>query len=99
MFIIKNYNILFLISRRDSILRVISFKKYDMELIHEIIKESVSGGFWKFCGYWIMITVMLGIPAKVLIVAINRPQRIWSIRKNGRPPTNCDTDGDFKEKE
>ena len=46
-----------------------------------------------------MITVMLGIPAKVLIVAINRPQRNWSIRKNGRPPTNCDKDGDFKEKE
>lgn len=68
-----------------------------METIHQIIIESVSGGFWKFCGYWIMTALILGIPAKVLIFAINRPLRHWNIRKYGYPPAHCDADGDFKE--
>lgn len=70
-----------------------------METLHEIIKESVSGGFWKFIGYWSMIALILGIPAKVLIFAINRPLRHWTIRKHGYPPAHCDADGDFKKKE
>tara|TARA_R110000851_G_scaffold40131_2_gene101424 strand:- start:55 stop:270 length:216 start_codon:yes stop_codon:yes gene_type:complete len=68
-----------------------------MELIIKLIEDSVSGGFWKFCGYWIMITVILGIPAKLIIVAINRPLRHWNIRKHGYPPAHCDADGDFKD--
>ncbi len=68
-----------------------------METIHQLIVESVSGGFWKFCGYWIMITVILGIPAKLIIVSINIPLRHWSIRKHGYPPAHCDSDGDFKD--
>ena len=68
-----------------------------METIHQIIVESVSGGLWKFIGYWIMITLLLGIPAKVLIFAINRPLRHWTIRKHGYPPKHCDADGDFKD--
>jgi Na+/serine symporter len=67
-----------------------------METIHEIIKESVSGGFWKFVGYWIMITVILAIPAKLIAFAINSPLRHWTIRKHGYPPAHCDADGDFK---
>ena len=70
-----------------------------METIHEIIKESVSGGFWKFVGYWIMIAVMLSIPAKVVAFAINRSLRHWTIRKNGYPPSHCDADGDFKDED
>jgi len=70
-----------------------------MEIIHQIIIESVSGGFWKFCGYWIMVGMMLGIPAQVLIIAINRPLRHWNIRKHGYPPSHCDADGDFKEED
>lgn len=38
-----------------------------LETIHEIIKESVSNGFWNFAGYWIMIGLIFGIPAKVII--------------------------------
>ena len=38
-----------------------------MEIIHQILQESVNGGFWKFVGYWILISLILGIPAKVLI--------------------------------
>lgn len=68
-----------------------------MELIIKLIEDSVSGGFWKFCGYWIMITVILVIPAKLIIVAINRPLRHWTIRKHGYPPAHCDADGDFKD--
>jgi Na+/serine symporter len=69
-----------------------------MEIIHQIIVESVSGGFWKFIGYWIMVALLLGIPAKVLIFVINRPLRHWTIRKHGYPPSHCDADGDFKDK-
>lgn len=67
-----------------------------MEVIHEIIAESVSGGFWKFIGYWTMIGVIFGIPAQVICFAINRPLRHWTIRKHGYPPIHCDSDGDFK---
>ena len=70
-----------------------------LEIIERIIAESVSGGFWKFIGYWIMITLILGIPAKVIVVAINRPLRHMNIRKHGYPPKHCDADGDFKTKE
>ncbi len=69
-----------------------------METIHQIIQESVSGGFWRFVGYWLMILLFLGIPAQIIIVAINRPLRHWNIRKHGYPPEHCDADGDFKTK-
>ncbi len=67
-----------------------------METIHQIIIESVSGGFCHFLGYWIMITFILGIPAKLIMFAINRPLRHYTLRKNGYPPIHCDADGDFK---
>lgn len=67
-----------------------------MEIIAEIIKDSVSRGFWYFCGYWIIITVIIGIPGKILIHLINRPLRHWNIQKHGWPPPHCDADGDFK---
>jgi hypothetical protein len=70
-----------------------------MEIIQEIIQESVSGGFFKFLGYWIMIVVILGIPANIIKYAINRPLRHMNIRKYGYPPSHCDADGDFLEKE
>ena len=67
-----------------------------MEEIHQIIIESVSGGFWKFCGYWIMIAMIFGIPAKVIVFAINRPLRHYTLRKLGYPPDHCNADGNFK---
>lgn len=68
-----------------------------METIHQIIIESVSGGFWKFVGYWFMVIVILSIPAKVIMFTINRPLRHYTLRKLGYPPVHCDADGDFKE--
>jgi len=38
-----------------------------MEIIHEIIRESVSGGFMKFCGYVIMVGLILGLPSQAII--------------------------------
>lgn len=70
-----------------------------METIHEIIRESVSGGFWTFIGYWIMIALILGIPASIIKYAINRPLRHWNIRKHGYPPEHCDADGDFEKED
>ena len=70
-----------------------------METIQNIITESVSGGFWKFVGVWIMVTVILVTPAKIIFFIINRPLRHWSIRKHGYPPAHCDADGDFKSKD
>jgi len=68
-----------------------------MENIIKLIENSVSGGFWQFFGYWIMIFMILIIPAKVIIILINRPLRHWNIRKHGYPPSHCDADGDFKD--
>ena len=70
-----------------------------METIQEIIRDSVSGGFWNFIGYWIMIGMILGIPSKLLMVVINRPLRHMNIRKHGYPPAHCDADGDFKKED
>jgi len=69
-----------------------------METIHQILQESVSGGFWKFMGYWIIISFVLGLPIKLITFVINRPLRHWTIRKHGYPPMWCDADGDFKKK-
>lgn len=68
-----------------------------MELIQTIIQESVSGGFWRFVGHWVMIALIMGIPVSLVKFIINRILRHWSIRKHGYPPTHCDADGDFKE--
>lgn len=38
-----------------------------MEVIHQIIIEALSGGFWNFVGYWLLIALILGIPARALI--------------------------------
>lgn len=70
-----------------------------METINNIIIESLSHGFWYFIGYLIMISIILGIPAKVILFAINRPLRHWTIMKYGYPPNHCDADGDFKKEE
>ena len=70
-----------------------------MEIIHKILMESVSGGFWHFVGYWMILALILGIPSKLIIILINRPLRHWNIRKHGYPPEHCDADGDFKKKE
>ncbi len=69
-----------------------------MQELHQIIIESVSGGFWRFCGYWIMIGLILGIPAKVIMFAISIPFRHYTLRKLGYPPVHCDADGDLKTK-
>jgi len=73
-----------------------------IEQLHEIVKQSVSGGFMKFCGYFIMASVIIGLPLATIIsilnLLINRPLRHANIRKHGYPPTHCDADGDFKDK-
>ena len=70
-----------------------------METLHQILIESVSGGFWKFIGYYCIIFLFMALPIKVLYILINRPLRHWNIRKHGYPPAHCDADGDFKKKE
>jgi len=70
-----------------------------METIQQILIDSVSGGFLQFIGYFTMVGIILGIPAQVLMFAINRPLRHWTIRKHGYPPQHCDADGDFKKEE
>lgn len=57
-----------------------------METIRQIIQDSVSAGFWTFAGHWLMVFLILGIPAKL---------RHWNIRRHGYPPKHCDVDGDF----
>ncbi len=68
-----------------------------MEIIQQILEDSLASGFWNFVGYWILITTILGIPAQLIIVLINRPLRHMNIRRHGYPPPHCDADGDFKD--
>ena len=68
-----------------------------MEQIHQIIIESVSGGFWKFAGYYSIIYLLVNAIYKLIAFVINRPLRHYTLRKNGYPPAHCDADGDFKD--
>ena len=52
-----------------------------MEIIHEIIKEPVSGGSFKFLGCWFMVAMILHVPTKLIIFLINRPLRHYNINK------------------
>jgi hypothetical protein len=38
-----------------------------LKTIHEIVEASVSGGFWRFCGYWLMLGLILSIIAQVIM--------------------------------
>jgi hypothetical protein len=38
-----------------------------LKTIHEIVEASVSGGFWRFVGYWLMIGLILGLIAQVIM--------------------------------
>ena len=69
-----------------------------MEVIRQIFLDSVDGGFWRFIGYWILLSVVFGIPAKVIMFLWNRLLRFFNMRKNGYPPSHIDADGDFKNK-
>ena len=75
-----------------------------MEIIHQILIESVSGGVETFLAYWLLIgTAMLVVAQGVegfysfILEFCNRFWRYWNIRKHGYPPKHCDADGDFKE--
>ena len=68
-----------------------------METIQTILEASVSGGFWKFMGYWIIISTIIALPIKAILFAISRTLRHRHIMKHGYPPIHCDGDGDFKE--
>jgi len=67
-----------------------------METIKEIIVESVSGGLFRFLGYWLMVFIFINSPIRLIEFLVNRPLRHWTIRKHGYPPAHCDADGDFK---
>lgn len=41
-----------------------------MDTIQQILESSVSGGFWKFIGYYTLIAIILGIPAKVIMFVL-----------------------------
>lgn len=69
-----------------------------MNTIHQILIESVSSGFWKFAGYCVMTTLLLGIPAKVIITLIQLPLRHSTLKSIGYPPEYCNADGELKEK-
>lgn len=60
-----------------------------MEILQEILRESVSGGFWHFVGYFLII----GIPIRFLKFLISKPFRHVILSKHGYPPKNCNVDG------
>ncbi len=65
-----------------------------MEAIQEILRESVSGGFWKFMGYYLIIFLVLSIPLRML----GATYRYFTIRKLGYPPKHCDVNGKKRKK-
>ena len=67
-----------------------------MEYIVKLIESSLSGGFCRFIGYFLMVAIIINLPVRLLYILINRPLRHWNIRKHGYPPAHCDADGDFK---
>jgi len=69
-----------------------------MKTIHQILQESVSGGFWHFCGYWILTSsilfIVFGVPAKLMLLIVHKIARARTIKAQGYPPEHCDGDGD-----
>lgn len=77
-----------------------------METIRQILIESVSGTGWTFIAYLILVgMVTMGIVSvlqmlfQTTVNIHNRFWRHWNIRKHGYPPSHCDADGDFKQRE
>ena len=56
-----------------------------MEELRQILMDSVSGGFWNFIGYWIMIGLIVGLPLNFILRLFNRFFRHWNIRIHGYP--------------
>lgn len=65
--------------------------------MQQILQDSVSGSFWKFLGYYLIIISLVFTPLRFIFIVINRTLRHWNIRKHGYPPAHCDADGDFKD--
>ena len=51
-----------------------------MEAIHQIINESVSGGFWHFAGYFIMVGAIFTAPMVALASVVES-----AIKKGSKP--------------
>ena len=66
-----------------------------MEVVQQILAESVSGGFWKFVGYWVLIALPFKLVGSIVKAIFNH----LTIRKNGYPPEHCNASGDFLTKD
>jgi hypothetical protein len=64
-----------------------------MEELRQILMDSVSGGFWRFIGYWIIIALIVTVPLKLLKILIVLPFRQANINKHGWPPPHIDATG------
>jgi len=53
----------------------------NMETLLEILKFSVSGGFWHFVGCWIIIGIILYLPTRIITAVFHGA----NVRKHGWP--------------
>lgn len=62
-----------------------------METFLEILRDSVSGGFWRFIGFWILIAIVVNAP----ITLFRYLFRYLTIYRRGFPPAHCNAEGDI----
>lgn len=66
-----------------------------MNTIKEIIFFALSG-FWRFCGFVTILSLVLHVPARFILDIVHKNIRAKTIRQKGYPPMWCDGDGDFR---
>ena len=59
------------------------------------ILQFVFQSFWHFVGFLFLLASF----GNAILAIWTRLLRYWTIRKHGYPPSHCDADGDFKQKE
>ena len=51
-----------------------------MEFILQVLRDSVSGGFWHFIGYYLMVFIIIIAPIKIIKYLID--MLVWYIKNN-----------------
>lgn len=64
-----------------------------MDYVIEMLRESVSNGFWHWFGYLIMVALIASIPINLILGLFKLLMIHLNIRKNGYPPESCNANG------
>lgn len=59
------------------------------------MQSAVSGSFWNFLGYLLLISIFVVAPINAVVTIVTAFCKKSVINKNGYPPEHCDSLGNF----